>query len=86
MIIPFRDERGRRNGFLAGEAVYNLNGRRIGRLVAEHVFDPKDNVVAEVHGDILTFTKPTPWSIRATDALRSALRHMGVKPLHEVPD
>jgi hypothetical protein len=86
VIIPFKDEGGSRNGFLAGEAVYNLNGRRIGRLVGEQVFDQRGEVVATVRDDQLTMVRSLPWAARMVDAFRSALRHLGLIRLRELPD
>ena len=86
MIIPYRDERGRRNGFLAGDVVYNLSGRRLGKLIGDQVIDAKLETVAEVRGDQLTMVRRLPWPARTIDAIRSALRHVGLMPLHEAPD
>ena len=86
MIIPYRDQNGKRNGFQAGDAVYNLSGRKLGRLAGQHVVDSHGELIAEVTGDQLTIIRPLPWPARALDALRSTLRHVGIARLNEVPD
>ena len=86
MIVPYRDENGKRNGFLAGGAVFNLNGRKLGQLVGHQVYDQKGISVAEVDGDQLVVIKPLPWAARTIDGIRTTLRHLGISRLNEVPD
>jgi len=86
LIIPYRDTSGKRNGFLAGEIVYNNSGRRLGHLVGDRVFDPKGEVVANIQGDQLTLVTPLSWFARTIDACRNGLRHVGLMRLDKLPD